>query len=68
MRWKTMNFMVAGLLALLALLSPLLFAANLVLAGLPPLPVAISEGAWYPLSAYDRDDASFPHRRSQPHD
>jgi hypothetical protein len=65
MRRKIMKFMVAGLLALL---SPPLFAANRVLAVLPPLPVPISEGAWYPLSAYDRNDASFRQRRSQPHD
>ena len=50
MRLKSMKFMVAGLLALL---SPLLFAAKLVLAELPPLPVPISEGVWRPLSTYE---------------
>jgi hypothetical protein len=38
---KSMKFMVAGLLALL---SPLLFAANRVLAADPPIPVQIDEG------------------------
>ena len=50
MRRKVMTFVVAGILALF---SPLLFAANLVLAELPPLPVAISEDVWRPLSAHE---------------
>jgi len=50
MRRRIMKFIVAGLLALL---SPLLFAANLVLAELPQLPVTINEDAWRPLSAHE---------------
>jgi beta-lactamase class A len=45
-----MKLMVAGLLALFC---PLFFAANLVLAELPQLPVTIGEDAWRPLSAYE---------------
>ena len=60
MRRRIMKFMVAGLLALL---SPLLFAANLVLAELPPLPMSISEGAWHPLSAHE--DGSLENRLAQ---
>jgi|WetSurMetagenome_2_1015567.scaffolds.fasta_scaffold26515_3 beta-lactamase class A len=60
MRLKSMKFVVVGLLALF---SPLLFAANLVLAELPPLPVPISEGAWRPLSAHE--DASLEDRLAQ---
>ncbi len=55
-----MKFMVAGLLVLF---SPLLFAANLVLAELPPLPVAISEDGWRPLSA--REDGGLENRLAQ---
>ena len=55
-----MKFMVMGLLALFF---PLLFAANLVLAGLPPLPVAISGDTWRPLSAHE--DASLEDRLAQ---
>jgi len=50
MRRRIMKFVIAGLLALL---SPLLFAVNLVLAELPPLPMPINEGAWHPLSTYE---------------
>ncbi len=57
-----MKFMVAGLLTLLL---PLLFAANPVLAELLPLPIPISEGARYPLSAHGRDDPSFRQRCHQ---
>ncbi len=55
-----MKFMVVGLLALF---SPLLFAANLVLAGLSPLPVAIGGDTWRPLSAHE--DASLEDRLAQ---
>jgi beta-lactamase class A len=60
MRQKTMKLMVVGLLALF---SPLLFAANLVLAKLPPLPVAISEGVWRPFS--EHEDGSLDNRLAQ---
>jgi beta-lactamase class A len=60
MRRKIMKFIVLGLLALL---SPLLFATNLVLAELPPLPVPISEGAWRPLSTHE--DGSLEDRLAQ---
>jgi beta-lactamase class A len=55
-----MKFMVAGLLALFSLL---LFAANLVFAGLPPLPVAISGDTWRPLSTHE--DGSLEDRLAQ---
>lgn len=60
MRSKTMKFLLAGPPALIY---ALLFAANLVLAGLSPLPVAISEDAWRPLSAHE--DASLEDRLAQ---
>jgi beta-lactamase class A len=52
--------MVVGLLALF---SPLLLAASLVLAGLPSLPVAIRGDTWRPLSAHE--DASLDDRLAQ---
>jgi beta-lactamase class A len=60
MQLKSMKFMVVGLLALL---SPLLFAANLVLAVLPPLPVPISGDTWRPLPTHE--DAGLEDRLAQ---
>jgi beta-lactamase class A len=60
MRRKIVKFMVPGLIALFF---QLLFAANLISVGLPPLPVTISEDAWRPLAAHE--DNSLEDRLAQ---